>query len=78
MVNLHFFLVFPRQNPVFLRHRRLVLSVLYGIPVVFLAAIWGSMFMSHWFRLYDSGDPNDGGGAGHPRRWRWATSRWRR
>ncbi|MGD0043438.1 MAG: hypothetical protein ABSE84_24040, partial [Isosphaeraceae bacterium] len=55
VVNLHFFLVFPRQNPVFLRHRRLVLIVLYGIPVVFLAAIWGSMYMSHWFRLYDSG-----------------------
>ncbi len=54
-VNLHFFLVFPRQNPVLLRHRRLVLIVLYGIPVLFLAAIWGSMYMSHWFRLYDSG-----------------------
>ena len=55
VVNLHFFLVFPRQNPVLLRHRRLVLIVLYGIPVVFLVAIWGSMYMSHWFRLYDSG-----------------------
>ena len=55
VVNLHFFLVFPRQNPVLLRHRRLVLIVLYAIPVVFLAAIWGSMAMSHWFRLYDSG-----------------------
>ena len=55
VVNLHFFLVFPRQNPVFLRHRRWVLIVLYAIPVVFLAAIWGSMYMSHWFRLYDSG-----------------------
>ena len=55
VVNLHFFLVFPRQNPVLLRQRRLVLIVLYGIPVVFLAAIWGSMYMSHWFQLYDSG-----------------------
>ena len=55
VVNLHFFLVFPRQNPVFLRHRRLVLIVLYGIPAVFLAALWGSMYVSHWFRLYDSG-----------------------
>jgi transcriptional regulator with GAF, ATPase, and Fis domain len=55
MVNLHFFLVFPRSNPLILRHRRLVLSVLYGIPAVSLAAIWGSMYMSHWFRLYDSG-----------------------
>ncbi len=54
-VNLHFFLVFPRQNPVLQRHRRLVLTALYGLPVIFLAAIWGSMYMSHWFRLYDTG-----------------------
>ena len=54
-VNLHFFLVFPRPNPVLLRQRRLVLTVLYGLPLIFLAAIWGSMYMSHWFRLYDSG-----------------------
>ncbi len=55
VVNLHFFLVFPRPNPLLLRYRRLVLGVLYGIPTVSLAAIWGSMYMSHWFRLYDSG-----------------------
>ena len=55
VVNLHFFLVFPRQNPVLLRHRRLVLIGLYALPVLFLAAIWGSMYMSHWFRLYDTG-----------------------
>jgi transcriptional regulator with GAF, ATPase, and Fis domain len=54
VVNLHFFLVFPRPNPLILLHRRLVLGVLYGIPAISLAAIWGSMYMSHWFRLYDS------------------------
>ena len=55
VVNLHFFLVFPRQNPVLLTHRRLVLVLLYGIPALFLTAIWGSMFASHWFRFHDGG-----------------------
>jgi transcriptional regulator with GAF, ATPase, and Fis domain len=55
VVNLHFFLVFPRQNPVLLGHRRTVLMLLYGIPLFFLAALWGSMYASHWFRLYDTG-----------------------
>ncbi len=55
VVNLHFFLVFPRQNPVLLTHRRLVLALLYGIPALFLVAIWGSMFVSHWFRFHDGG-----------------------
>lgn len=54
-VNLHFFLVFPRQNPLLQRHQRLVLALLYGIPLIFLAAIWGSMYMSHWYRLHDTG-----------------------
>jgi transcriptional regulator with GAF, ATPase, and Fis domain len=55
VVNLNFFLVFPRRNPVLLRHRRVVLSLLYGIPMGFLAAIWGSMYVSHWYRLHDNG-----------------------
>ena len=54
VVNLHFFLVFPRRNPILLRHRRLVLFLLYGIPLLFLAALWGSMYAAHWLRLYDS------------------------
>ncbi len=40
--------------------------MLYGLPAVFLAAIWGSMFVSHWFRFHDGGVVTDGGGAGHP------------
>jgi hypothetical protein len=55
VVNLHFFLVFPRKNPVFLAHRRPVLTVLYGIPAGFLAALWGSMYAAHWFRVHDNG-----------------------
>ena len=42
VVNLHFFLVFPRRNPILSRHRRAVLSVLYGIPAVFLAGLWAA------------------------------------
>jgi transcriptional regulator with GAF, ATPase, and Fis domain len=55
VVNLHFFLVFPRQNPVLLKHQRLVLSLLYGVPAFFLVAIWGSMLVAHWFRFVDGG-----------------------
>ena len=36
-VNLHFFLVFPRKNPVLLAHRRPVLSALYGVPAAIIA-----------------------------------------
>ncbi|MGC8642487.1 MAG: sigma 54-interacting transcriptional regulator [Isosphaeraceae bacterium] len=53
VVNLHFFLVFPRYNPILARHPRTVLSLLYGIPLVFLIALWGSMYAAHWLRLYD-------------------------
>ncbi|QEH32389.1 Transcriptional regulatory protein ZraR [Aquisphaera giovannonii] len=55
VVNLHFFLVFPRENPLFRRHRRLVLGLLYGVPAVSLASIWGTMYASHWMRVH--GDP---------------------
>ena len=42
VVNLHFFLVFPSKNPVFLRSSAGWSSpLLYGIPAVFLAALWG-------------------------------------
>lgn len=43
-VNLHFYMVFPRPNPLILVRRRWVLGVLYGIPAAFLAALWGSMY----------------------------------
>jgi transcriptional regulator with GAF, ATPase, and Fis domain len=55
VVNLHFFLLFPRPNPLFQARRRLVLAALYGIPAVFLAAIWGCMYASHWLRVYQAG-----------------------
>jgi DNA-binding NtrC family response regulator len=54
-VNLHFFLVFPRPNPWFQARRRLVLGALYGVPALFLAAIWGSMYAAHWLRINDAG-----------------------
>ncbi|MDG3007131.1 sigma 54-interacting transcriptional regulator [Paludisphaera mucosa] len=53
-VNLHFYLVFPRPNPLLLVHRRWVLGVLYGVPGAFLAALWGSMYASRWLRLRDA------------------------
>ncbi|WP_206108070.1 sigma 54-interacting transcriptional regulator [Paludisphaera soli] len=52
-VNLHFYLVFPRPNPLMLLHRRWVLAVLYGVPAAFLAALWGSMYASRVMRLRD-------------------------
>ncbi len=55
-VNLHFYMVFPRPNPLILVRRRWVLGVLYGIPAVFLAALWGSMYALWRLRLLDSPD----------------------
>ncbi|AMV36429.1 Transcriptional regulatory protein ZraR [Planctomyces sp. SH-PL62] len=52
-VNLHFYLVFPRPNPLMLLHRRWVLGVLYGVPGAFLGALWGSMYASRLLRLRD-------------------------
>ena len=46
VVSLHFYLVFPRTNPFFARYKRRVLGLLYGIPSVYLAAIWGAMAWS--------------------------------
>ena len=48
VVSLHFYLVFPRLNPVFASHRRLVLSLLYGIPAIYLGMLWGTMAWSRW------------------------------
>jgi DNA-binding NtrC family response regulator len=55
VVNLHFFLVFPRPNPLFQARRRFVLSCLYGIPALFLAMLWGSMYAAHWLRVSHGG-----------------------
>ena len=48
VVNLHFFLVFPRANPILQRHRKWVLGGLYGIPTAYLLALWGSMYAARW------------------------------
>jgi len=53
-VNLHFYMVFPRPNPLILVRRRLVLGLLYGIPGAFLAALWGSMYTLWRFRVVGS------------------------
>jgi hypothetical protein len=55
VVNLHFYLVFPRPNPVLLRHRRLVLGLLYGVATAYLLLLWGSMRLAGWWSL--RGDP---------------------
>ncbi len=54
--SLHFYLVFPRPNPVFARYRRPVLAVLYGVPLIYLALLWGSMLRARWLgdHLYDA------------------------
>ena len=43
VLSLHFYLVFPRPNPVYLTRRRLVMGLLYGLPVAALAAMWSLM-----------------------------------
>jgi transcriptional regulator with GAF, ATPase, and Fis domain len=53
VVNLHFFLVFPRENPVLHRHRRSVLGMLYGVATGYLGALWGSMLASRWLSLHE-------------------------
>ena len=57
VVNLHFYLVFPRANPILQRHRRSVLGALYGIrrPI---CGLWGSMLAARWLALHDGGCAN--------------------
>ena len=55
VVNLHFFLVFPRPNPVLVRHKRRVLVTLYGVTTAYLIALWVSMFAARWFSLHHGG-----------------------
>ena len=52
VVSLHFYLVFPRKNPWLASHPRLVLGAIYGIPTVYLLAIWGAMGWSRWLALH--------------------------
>ncbi len=55
VVNLHFYLVFPRPNPILIRHRRLVLGTLYGVATAYLLLLWVSMRLAGWLSL--RGDP---------------------
>jgi DNA-binding NtrC family response regulator len=55
VVILHFYLVFPRANPILLRHRRLVLAALYGGSTAYLIVLWVSMRTAGWLSLH--GDP---------------------
>ncbi len=48
VLSLHFYLVFPRVNPVLERYRRGVLWALYGIPSVYLLVLWVFMLNSRW------------------------------
>ncbi len=50
VVSLHFYLVFPRINPIFERNRRAIYAALYGIPVGFVIAIWWCMYRGSQFR----------------------------
>ncbi len=44
ILSLHFYLVFPRINPIFSGHRRAVIAALYVVPVAFIIAIWSCMY----------------------------------
>ena len=56
VVSLHFYLVFPRINPVFAANRRLVLGFLYGIPTAYLVLLWGAMGWSRWVAEFAAAD----------------------
>lgn len=56
VVSLHFYLVFPRRNPIFIAHRRRVLAVLYGVPSTYLAALWICMLWSRWLGHHSGGE----------------------
>ena len=52
IVSLHFYLVFPRPNPIFVAHRRLVMRLLYGMPTIATILIWACMLWSRIDRDY--------------------------
>ncbi len=53
VVNLHFYLVFPRRNPILERYGRRVLGVLYGIATAYLFALWGTMYSARWLSRHE-------------------------
>ncbi len=48
IVSLHFYLIFPRPNPIFQKHRRPILAILYGLPAITAAGLWIFMIWSRW------------------------------
>jgi transcriptional regulator with GAF, ATPase, and Fis domain len=48
VVSLHFYLIFPRHNPIYARHRPLMLGAIYGLPTVAAAGLWSAMIWSRW------------------------------
>jgi transcriptional regulator with GAF, ATPase, and Fis domain len=56
VVNLHFFWIFPRTNPILRGRRRLVVRGLYSITVIYLLVLWGSMVAARWLTLHPSPD----------------------
>src|SRR5262249_3278653 len=56
IVNLHFYLVFPRVNPLLQKYRRWVLGALSGIPSAYLAVLWGGMLWARWLGIHGGGE----------------------
>ncbi len=56
VVNLHFYFVFPRLNPIFAAHRRKILGLLYGFPLAYLGILWVWMLRSRWLGLHSGGE----------------------
>src|SRR5512135_545336 len=54
--SLHFYLVFPRLNPVLVNYRRGVLGALYGIPSAYLLGLWTFMLRSRWLGSHAGGE----------------------
>ncbi|MEO6808266.1 MAG: sigma 54-interacting transcriptional regulator [Isosphaeraceae bacterium] len=48
VLSLHFYLLFPRPNPVYVAYRRRVLAALYGVPTAWLLAMWSLMAWTSW------------------------------
>jgi hypothetical protein len=53
VVNLHFYLVFPRRSPILLRHGGWVLGGLYGTATAYLLALWGTMYAARWLSRHE-------------------------
>ena len=48
ILSLHFYLIFPRTNPFFARHRRVLLFLLYLAPTATALGLWVTMSWSRW------------------------------